>query len=573
MMDWRQTRDEMPFDVSTFALLRPTNAAAQLNFSTVAETLLHSQPPNAHHRRFIHIDPVQVPMRDPACSVPSSSDVEDEIPSQTPLIWYGHYVFSFAAAPLRLSSGWAIGFGQRSKDRDTGLVDVLLADSDGIRDSFAHFNFDLDGVFAISPRRSGVQIAGNAVRKNLWYTLSNPTALRLGACDYQLDFVVRTGDAEVEFQANKNVYLRQAEIALYNPHQASSATPTPFNEEVKGDWTIRAITGKTLQSVVKCAVRKTRTETAACKTLARNASTAAAIENEIRTYRTVSERLLNLRFNSSSHLHGRGRKFIRYIEQVYYSSGKQEWQNGKDDEVTIFWLPFGHCLLTDFCGRRMHSEAASETDRQTWLAQILLALQDFALIGFAHRDIKPGNILVINRSHGERHVSIIDLEQAVQIPTRGLDPDPGTWGTKRYIAPEAENAAYAERYSTQVDVFSAGIVGYELFVGEIPWRMPDTNPFRWVQPYAAEPIISDSLDDERTANSRVALKRFTDTLCEFETCPKGSVQNLLLQMLRADPLERITAAQALEHPFLLPTIRALEEDLLGHAGDKRRRAG
>jgi serine/threonine-protein kinase len=97
--------------------------------------------------------------------------------------------------------------------------------------------------------------------------------------------------------------------------------------------------------------------------------------------------------------------------------------------------------------------------------------------GYAHRDIKPENILINCFVGGEFEVKIGDLELAVLLPNAYLGDeekkqDNTQPGSRRYAAPELlQHGILTQR----ADVFSYGIVAYELFEGKHPFGGEDAQ--------------------------------------------------------------------------------------------------
>jgi len=84
--------------------------------------------------------------------------------------------------------------------------------------------------------------------------------------------------------------------------------------------------------------------------------------------------------------------------------------------------------------------------------------------GLVHRDIKPGNILITS----EGRVKVTDFGiVAIQNESSDITKTGSVLGTATYISPEQ---AKGESVSTQSDLYSLGIVLYELLIGKPPFE-------------------------------------------------------------------------------------------------------
>lgn len=138
-----------------------------------------------------------------------------------------------------------------------------------------------------------------------------------------------------------------------------------------------------------------------------------------------------------------------------------------------------------------------------------------------HRDLKPGNIMLIKQGDRENVVKLLDFGLAkgkhqTQITGTGV-----LLGTINYMSPEQLTGL---EYSFPVDIFSLGVIFYEMVTGVPPFT-GETPPDIMVRILEKTPIQPGELRPE---------------------LPKES-STLIMNMLRKKPEERPTVDAVLEH--------------------------
>ncbi|XP_045815165.1 CDPK-related kinase 5-like isoform X2 [Trifolium pratense] len=162
----------------------------------------------------------------------------------------------------------------------------------------------------------------------------------------------------------------------------------------------------------------------------------------------------------------------------------------------------------------------TEEDAKAILRQILNAAAFCHLQGVVHRDLKPENFLFASMDENSELKAIdFGLSDFVKLDERLND----IVGSAYYVAPEVLHRAY----STEADVWSIGVIAYILLCGSRPfWARTESGIFRTV--LKADPSFDEppwpSLSDE----ARDFVKR----------------------LLNKDPRKRMSAAQALRHPWI-----------------------
>ena len=95
--------------------------------------------------------------------------------------------------------------------------------------------------------------------------------------------------------------------------------------------------------------------------------------------------------------------------------------------------------------------------------QICEALEHAHSNGVIHRDIKPHNILV----NKYNLVKVADFGIARAVTNKTITNNDNTLGSVNYLSPEQARGGYVDKKS---DIYSLGIVMYELLTGELPFK-------------------------------------------------------------------------------------------------------
>jgi len=154
--------------------------------------------------------------------------------------------------------------------------------------------------------------------------------------------------------------------------------------------------------------------------------------------------------------------------------------------------------ITDYCDR--HKLPLRE--RLELFAVVCRAIQHAHQRGILHRDVKPSNVLV--SSQEGRHVPmVIDFGLAKVLRTEPASANLLTregqfLGTPRYMSPEQIELP-SDQVDTRADVYSLGVVLFELIVGEPPYERPITD--------GGLPKLLRSVKDEESTRPSTRLTR------------------------------------------------------------------
>lgn len=199
-----------------------------------------------------------------------------------------------------------------------------------------------------------------------------------------------------------------------------------------------------------------------------------------------------------------------------------------DDHVHIITdLCEGGELFDKIVDKAAHGDNGTpcftEDDAARIMHQVLAAVANLHERGVAHRDIKPENLLFASAAAGSP-VVLVDFGLARRHSTlRGTPPMSARVGTPFYLAPEI----LCRRYGRACDLWSAGVVAYMLLCGYPPFN--------------------GHTDEEVFASTR-------HDRCDFSNVAWSGVseegKDFVRRLLQKDPEKRMTAQQALDHPWI-----------------------
>ncbi|XP_071698154.1 CDPK-related kinase 3-like isoform X1 [Rutidosis leptorrhynchoides] len=174
----------------------------------------------------------------------------------------------------------------------------------------------------------------------------------------------------------------------------------------------------------------------------------------------------------------------------------------------------------------------TEADAKMIIVQILSVVAFCHLQGVVHRDLKPENFLFMSKSE-DADMKLIDFGLSDFIrPEERLND---IVGSAYYVAPEVLHRSY----SLEADIWSIGVISYILLCGSRPfWARTESGIFRAV--LRADPNFDDIPWPSVSSEAKDFVKR----------------------LLNKDYRKRMSAAQALTHPWLSSESHPIPLDIL-----------
>ena len=197
--------------------------------------------------------------------------------------------------------------------------------------------------------------------------------------------------------------------------------------------------------------------------------------------RPVAIKVLLKRFNSDAESVARFRREARAMAALDHPNIVPVYAIGNEYELHYFVMKFitGWTVAERLKRVRLGlSDPFSPEEVRLGLIQVCRGLSHAHLKGLIHRDIKPSNIMI----SASGHVTIMDFGIVKETNDDSLTKTGIVFGTPDYMAPEH---AQGHPPSAATDLYSLGIVAYEMLAGEQPFS--GSTPFSLVLKHIKEP--------------------------------------------------------------------------------------
>ncbi|XP_044535757.1 death-associated protein kinase 1 [Gracilinanus agilis] len=192
----------------------------------------------------------------------------------------------------------------------------------------------------------------------------------------------------------------------------------------------------------------------------------------------------------------------------------------KTDVILILELVAGGELF-DFLAEK---ESLTEEEATEFLKQILNGVYYLHSQHIAHFDLKPENIMLLDRNVPKPRIKIIDFGLAHKIDFGNEFKN--IFGTPEFVAPEIVNY---EPLGLEADMWSIGVITYILLSG-------------------ASPFLGDT-KQETLANVSAVNYEFEE---EFFSNTSALAKDFIRRLLVKDPKKRMTIQDSLQHPWIKP---------------------
>jgi serine/threonine-protein kinase len=189
--------------------------------------------------------------------------------------------------------------------------------------------------------------------------------------------------------------------------------------------------------------------------------------------------------------------------------------------------------------------------------------------GMIHRDISPDNLMLGRNEDEEARVTLLDLGIAKSLAGSSSLTSSGEFlGKPRYASPEHFGASGLEGVGSRSDLYSFGIVLYELLTGICPVQGRDTSS--WIAGHLFRPPLDFAASDPagrvpselREALLKVLAKAPEDRFASAEEMAAALESTRSRFPMRSEDLERALGALRSENPPAEPAAPGTTQERL-----------
>ncbi len=279
--------------------------------------------------------------------------------------------------------------------------------------------------------------------------------------------------------------------------------------------------------------------------------------------RNVAIKVLPLEISADPDFADRFRREARILANLHHPSIVAVYDSGETTEGHLFYvMEFveGTDLQKRICAGEVEAGFAARV-----IDQVCFALEHAHGHGIIHRDLKPSNVLLGPNDS----LKVADFGLAIQSSDlqERLTRTGMTLGTAEYAAPEQ---ASAKEVGPQTDIYSLGVLAYELLTGVLPrghFDLPSKmKPVLW----RFDQILLKALSQNPAERHGSAAVFRTEFLRAAEASLLAMAEDQILSTSEAQRLEELYAG-AMDSAS--PGLRAfVEEELLTSSGFRESRA-
>lgn len=267
--------------------------------------------------------------------------------------------------------------------------------------------------------------------------------------------------------------------------------------------------------------------------------------------RPVAIKILHQNFGSDQDFVARFKREAQAAGKLNHPNVVSMYDVGFDQGFHYIVMEYvSGCTLKEY----IHHHGAQVTVQEAVKITVAIAegLEHAHMMGIVHCDVKPHNILITDS--GRVKVTDFGIARAINSATTMMYTN-SVMGSAHYISPEQ---ASGKSINVSTDIYSLGVVLYELLTGEVPFR--GETPVSVALQHVKDRVVA-----PRIKNAMIPPQLEQVVLMALEKEPGkrfGSISEMIQALRMSLGYRGGTSARPIQHDFTTQVLPPLETEVL-----------
>ena len=267
--------------------------------------------------------------------------------------------------------------------------------------------------------------------------------------------------------------------------------------------------------------------------------------------RPVAIKILHQNFGSDQDFVARFKREAQAAGKLNHPNVVSMYDVGFDQGFHYIIMEYvSGCTLKEYIQHHGAQVTVQEAVKIT--VAIAEGLEHAHMMGIVHCDVKPHNILITDS--GRVKVTDFGIARAINSATTMMYTN-SVMGSAHYISPEQ---ASGKSINVSTDIYSLGVVLYELLTGEVPFR--GETPVSVALQHVKDPVVA-----PRIKNAMIPPQLEQVVLIALEKEPGkrfGSISEMIQALRMSLGYRGGTSARPMQHDFTTQVLPPLETEVL-----------
>ena len=267
--------------------------------------------------------------------------------------------------------------------------------------------------------------------------------------------------------------------------------------------------------------------------------------------RPVAIKILHQNFGSDQDFVARFKREAQAAGKLNHPNVVSMYDVGFDQGFHYIIMEYvSGCTLKEYI--QHHGDQVTVQEAVKITVAIAEGLEHAHMMGIVHCDVKPHNILITDS--GRVKVTDFGIARAINSATTMMYTN-SVMGSAHYISPEQ---ASGKSINVSTDIYSLGVVLYELLTGEVPFR--GETPVSVALQHVKDPVVA-----PRIKNAMIPPQLEQVVLIALEKEPGkrfGSISEMIQALRMSLGYRGGTSARPMQHDFATQVLPPLETEAL-----------